>query len=334
MMSSRIFSKSASDAYISAFRASILCFIRSPSNRVISPPILKLVCDELVFWYTLSRPIERPKTKFCPAEALRLGSRSARAWLYAISRCCRPSSCCLMFRLFSNAMSMHSNSVYCRWADKNNVPATSKLNIIAVIFIVSFFFVHCFHSPDLVVLFQSVSHFNAYPVGQANGHGVSFERLRVFALHEVDKGGVTAELHGALGDGDHLLAPVEDDIGIGAVACADKYSLGQLQGRLHLEQDGATLFHSLGRDILQRGGNGEVLDSPDGDFHGHPYRELADLGLVDLAHEKHVAQVGHRGDGGAVVEIVGLDHRVPRFNGHVEDGAAHGGAYQRVTRLC
>ena len=49
--------------------------------------------------------------------------------------------------------------------------------------------------------------------------------------------------------------------------------------------------------------------------------ELAHVGLVDVAPEEHVRHVGNRGDGRAVVEGVGLDHRVSDLDRDVEDHA-------------
>src|SRR5690554_409434 len=239
-----------------------------------------------------------------------------------------------MSRLFSSAISMHSNSVYCRCAGRVNVPATSRHVRIVIVFMLAFFFFDDFGPADLVVCFYSTGDFNTDSVGQADGHGLPLELLGFFVFHEVHERGVAAEFHGTLGDGDHVFATVQDDIGIGTVAGTDKHAIGQLQGGLHLEQDGTALFYSLGRDVLERGGNNEPLDSTDGDLHGHAHGELPHFRFVDLAHEEHVAEVGYRGNGGAVVEVVGLDHRVARLYRYVEDGAGHGGTYQGVTGLC
>ena len=61
--------------------------------------------------------------------------------------------------------------------------------------------------------------------------------------------------------------------------------------------------------------------------------ELAHIGLVDVAPEEHVRHVGHRGDRRAVVERVGLDHRVADLDRHVEDHAVDRRADLRIAQL-
>ena len=61
--------------------------------------------------------------------------------------------------------------------------------------------------------------------------------------------------------------------------------------------------------------------------------QMAHVGFIDLAPEKHVRHIGDGGDGRPVVERVGLDHRVADFDGNVEHHAVDGRSDLRVAQL-
>src|SRR5690606_28842767 len=66
----------------------------------------------------------------------------------------------------------------------------------------------------------------------------------------------------------------------------------------------------------------------DRDRDGHALLELADLTFVDGTLEDHVVHVGDGGDGGAFVEVVGLDDRGALFYGDLEHHSLDGGLDQ------
>ena len=103
--------------------------------------------------------------------------------------------------------------------------------------------------------------------------------------------------------------------------------------RLNLELVGAIVFHGLGRDIFQRGSELVALHSANGNFHRHAHDNLPHLCLVHVTPKNQVAHVGHRRDGGTIVERVGQNDGVSHLDRHVEDKAADGGPNERAAGI-
>ena len=151
------------------------------------------------------------------------------------------------------------------------------------------------------------------------------------AGEDIDAGLALFELDGAFGQCENTFAAVGHDAGIGAVTCTDEDRFRDLGGGLHLEHDDSVHIGGFGRNVLQRGLQHGTLHGADGQYDGHAGVQAADVGFIDIAPEEHVAHVGDRGDRGAVVEGVGLDHRVADLDRYVEDHTRDGGAYLGVA---
>ena len=148
---------------------------------------------------------------------------------------------------------------------------------------------------------------------------------------DIDAGLALFELDGAFGQCENTFAAVGHDAGIGAVTCTDEDRFRDLGGGLHLEHDDPVHIGGFGRNVLQRGLEDGTLHGTDGQHDGHAGVQAADVGFIDIAPEEHVAHVGDRGDRGAVVEGIGLDHRVADLDRYVEDHTRDGGAYLGVA---
>ena len=173
-------------------------------------------------------------------------------------------------------------------------------------------------------------------VRKAQLHLAFVESLLLGSLgagQHVDVALALLELHGALREGQHPFAALDHHAGVGAVTRPHENLVRNRHGRLDLEEHHAVVLGGLRRDIFQQGVQLDVLQCTDGEFHGHALPELAHVRLIDVAPEEHVRHVGHRGDRRAVVERVGLNHRVADLDRHVEDHAVDRRTYLRVAQF-
>ena len=91
-----------------------------------------------------------------------------------------------------------------------------------------------------------------------------------------------------------------------------------------VELHGAVLLNAFWRDVLKNSVVVRVDDGADGQVQMHSLVDFANLGLVNLALENHIAHIGHHGDGGTVVKGVRLRDAVALFDWHVDNHSVDG----------
>ena len=186
-----------------------------------------------------------------------------------------------------------------------------------------------------VVLADTLRNLHVDAVGETDAHFAALESLLLAPLgagEDLYVGFAVVEFDGAFGQGEYPFAVLDHHAGVGAVSGPHENPLGDAHGGFDLEHDDAVVLGRLGGHVLQFGIEFDIQGA-DGQPYGHAAAEFAHVGLVDFALELHVGHVGHSGDGGAVVEGVGLDDRVADLDGHVEDHAVDGGTYLRVAQI-
>src|SRR6185436_12048017 len=129
----------------------------------------------------------------------------------------------------------------------------------------------------------------------------------------------------ALVDRQHVLAPVEHDVGVGAVVGAQEKFLVEHHGRTDGELDSALVGDTLRRDVFERRLERLALQRTDVQHQLHALPQLADLRLVDQSFEDHVTYVRQGRERGAGLEGARLENEGALLVGHVEHSAVDGG---------
>src|SRR5690606_4651608 len=149
-------------------------------------------------------------------------------------------------------------------------------------------------------------------------------RGAVVAQHG-DPGAAVLEGDDALGDGEDVLAPLDDDVGVGAVTRAESGAAGVGQADLDGERGRVLLLLRLERDLLDDAMDLRVRERADADDDGHPFGQAPDVDLVDGAAEDEVVHVGHGHEDRALLVAAERHHGVADLDHLLEDEAVDGG---------
>ena len=184
--------------------------------------------------------------------------------------------------------------------------------------------------PDFegVCLFDSFQHLGHQSVAQPDFQITPF--VDVLPHQHIHERLVPVVLNEAFTDRQHLLALVQHHIGGGGISGTKELSLIENHRGFDFKLDGTSFRHTLGCDVLEGGWDLASFNGANGQTNGHALVKLLHLALVDFAHELQIRHVRHRGDGGSLVEVVGLNDAVAFLDGHLEHHPGHRGFHEGV----